>query len=236
MLSNIKSPRNEKSWLLLLAALFSKCELKFLLFFFKMAAEGQAPLLTALFVYNSFFFLHFWICKLLTLQFKTKDKSFRNRIYTGHIQTFLDMDTWSFTQHSGRETAIFLGGSEIKQQRNAKGRDRGYFLYYLFFLMLLISGDIQLNLGPSVNNTGHSVTTGSAACQGVDTQLNTMTAGSLDQSAREAQLSPEKSKRSRSSSPRKDSFDSSTCIATPSSAEQIQRQKGPEQSSVTTKR
>lgn len=48
--------------------------------------------------------------------------------------------------------------------------------------MLLLSGDIQLNPGPSMNNTGHSVTTGSATCQGVDTQLNTMTAGLLEPS------------------------------------------------------
>lgn len=54
-------------------------------------------------------------------------------IYTGHIQTFLDMDTWSFTQYSGRETAIFFGGSKIKQQRT-RGRNRGLFLY--FFLLL----------------------------------------------------------------------------------------------------
>lgn len=81
MLSINKSPRNEKSLLLLLAALFSKCELKFHSFSrwpLRAGVVCRAPLLSALFVSKRFFFLHFRICRLLTLEFRTKDKSFSN--------------------------------------------------------------------------------------------------------------------------------------------------------------
>lgn len=35
----------------------------------------------------------------------------------------------------------------------------------------MLSGDIQLNPGPSTNNIGHTVTTWTTTCQGMDAQL-----------------------------------------------------------------
>lgn len=54
--------------------------------------------------------------------------------------------------------------------------------------MPLLSGDIQLNPGPVINNTC-TIATGTAISQGVDTQLNTMIVGSLEPSLIPADIS-----------------------------------------------
>lgn len=127
LLSNNKSPRNEKSLLLLFAALFSKYELKFHSFSGRPLRAGvvcQAPLLSALFVYNAFFFLHFWICKLLTLQFKTKDKNFRNS--QEPAQTIAMEGTaahgflhfvWDFSGYTQLHNRPLLHGSKVETKR-----------------------------------------------------------------------------------------------------------------------
>ncbi len=102
--------------------------------------------------------------------------------------------------------------------------------------MLLLSGDIQLNPGPSINSTGHEAIIGTGTCQGVDTQLNTMIAGSLEPSLIPTgtsdcfNLVPTRR-------PNPLAQDSSTCTITPpSAAGQIQRKNGPQQSSFPAKR
>lgn len=47
--------------------------------------------------------------------------------------------------------------TKTKKQHN-RGKNKMYISYILLF-MLLLSGDIQLNPGPSANNIGHTVTT-----------------------------------------------------------------------------
>lgn len=119
-----------------------------------------------------------------------------------------------------RQKHHLYGSSKTKQQHN-KGKKKRCILCFLLF-MLLLSGDIQLNPRPSINNIGHTVTIGTPTCQSVDTQLivgslepSLIPTGvndcfnlvlQLDSITEGSLIIPQQIKQSRSFSPQKDSY------------------------------
>lgn len=128
LLSNNKSPRSEKSLLLLFAALFSKWELKFHSFSRWPLRAGvsfvrlHSRLLLSSTTPFSFCILGF--AGLLTLQFKTKDKSFR---YSQEPAQTIAMEgtvthcylhfVWDFSGCTQLHNRPLLHGSNVETKR-----------------------------------------------------------------------------------------------------------------------